>query len=127
MSLLDKQQETAAFPQYAASKKLYQLAQHPFDLTAEGNLTAERLQRLCVRGCGYRLLYGTERVTEEVIDVLCELAEQACAVERMEQMQAGAVMNRIAGYRSENRTVLHTASRGFFLSTLMLPLLLKKR
>ena len=60
------------------------------------------------------MLYGTERITEEVINTLLELSRQALAINQMEKMQAGAVINKIEGVPSENRRVLHTAVRDFF-------------
>ena len=93
----------AAFSQYQATKKLCSLAENPLDLTAEGNLTPERLRTFCIEACGYKLLYGTERITEMELQALQELATEAQAIEKMEKMQAGEVMNRIEGYPSENR------------------------
>jgi glucose-6-phosphate isomerase len=46
---------------------------------------------------------------------LKELASEAHLVEKMEAMQHGAVINKIEGYPSENRMVLHTAMRDFFM------------
>lgn len=100
--------------QYYSFKKLQELAKHPFDLTKEGHLTPERLARYTAQSAGYRMLYGTERVTDEVIHFLKELAHEAEVFNKMEQMQAGAVLNFIKGYPSENRSVLHTATRDFF-------------
>ncbi|MGA8163476.1 MAG: glucose-6-phosphate isomerase [Waddliaceae bacterium] len=107
-------QPMVAFPQYEATKKLRALAEDPFNLTVEGNVTPQRLTTFCAEACGYRLLYGTERVTESILQTLQELAAEAQAIEKMEKMQAGEVLNRIEGYASENRAVLHTALRGFF-------------
>ncbi len=102
------------FENYTASKKLSKLAQNPFDLSKEGNLTPERIEKYIIDGCGYKFLYGTEKVTDEVIATLEELAKESHAVEKMESMQRGDVMNFIEGYPSENRPVLHTALRDFF-------------
>jgi glucose-6-phosphate isomerase len=110
--LQSSQQES--FPQYPAFKKLQELAKHPFDLAREGNLTPERLAHYTAESAGYRLLYGTERVTEEVMHFLKELAEEAHVFTKMEQMQGGAHLNFIKGFPSENRSVLHTATRDFF-------------
>lgn len=106
--------QSKTFPQYASAKRLTQLATQPFDLTAKGNLTPERLSTFVAGACGYRLLYGTERVTEEVMMLLRDLAEEAGALKKMEAMQAGEIINSIDGYPSENRAVLHTATRDFF-------------
>lgn len=102
------------FSQYEAAKRLKSLAAHPFDLTASNALTPERLRKFCAVACGYQLFYGTERVTEEVIKALIDLSKEAQALKKMEEMQAGAVINCIEGFPSENRSVLHTATRDFF-------------
>lgn len=102
------------FSEYPAYKKLEKLAKHPFDLAKEGNLTPVRLAHFTAESAGYHLLYGTERITDEVMKFLFELAEEAEVFHKMEAMQGGAVLNYIEGYPSENRSVLHTATRDFF-------------
>ncbi|MEI8366538.1 MAG: glucose-6-phosphate isomerase [Parachlamydiaceae bacterium] len=102
------------FMDLPAAKKLEALARHPIDLTVEANLTPQRLAQLVAESCGYRLLYGTERVTEDVMEALVELAGEAGALSKMTRMQAGEILNFIQGYPSENRSVLHTATRDFF-------------
>jgi glucose-6-phosphate isomerase len=102
------------FTELKAYKKLKILAENPFDLTEERNLTPERISKFSATSCGYKFLYGTERVTEEVMKTLLELATEANALDKMHKMQNGEVLNFIEGYPSENRAVLHTATRDFF-------------
>ncbi len=102
------------FDRYPATKKLMQQAENPFDLTKEGNLTPERLARFISEAAGYKLLYGTERIDEQTLQLLLELASQAHALDKMEKMQAGEMMNYIKDYPSEHRSVLHTAVRDFW-------------
>jgi glucose-6-phosphate isomerase len=104
----------AGFTRHKAFDKLKQLAENPFDLTKEGGLSPQRVREFCAEACGYQFLYGTERVNEDVMRALAELAEEAQALEKMAQLQNGEVMNFIDGYPSENRPVLHTATRDFF-------------
>jgi glucose-6-phosphate isomerase len=104
----------ARFNEYPAFRKLQELARTPFDLTAPGALTAQRLESYRAEACGWRLLYGTERVNEQVLQALDELAGQADAHRWMERMQAGEVINQIEGFESERREVLHTAMRDLF-------------
>jgi glucose-6-phosphate isomerase len=104
----------SAFTHYRATHTLKSLAQHPFDLTQPGNLSPARIQNLTAESCGYKLLYGTERVTDEVMTALHAMALEARVHEKMEKMQAGEVINKIEGFPSENRPVLHTAMRDFF-------------
>lgn len=106
--------EFANFTQLKASQKLKKLAEHPYDLTVANALTPERVAKFRASDVGYQLLYATERVTQEVMQTLFELASEAKAHEKMEKMQAGDVVNFIEGYPSENRAALHTAVRDFF-------------
>lgn len=102
------------FTQTRAFQALNALAQQPIDLTAPQLLTPDRLQQYQATSCGYKLLYGTERVTDAVMDGLKDLAKETNALAMMQQMQSGEILNRIEGFPSENRAVLHTATRDFF-------------
>lgn len=102
------------FLNYKAVAKLRELAAKPFDLSKAGNLTPLRIEEFCAASCGYEMLYGTERVTNEVMDALAKLASEADVLSLMERMQNGEVLNFIKGFPSENRAVLHTATRDFF-------------
>jgi glucose-6-phosphate isomerase len=93
--------------QLHACEKLSGLAEKPFDLTQ--GLQKERVSRFTLEAAGWTLSYATEKVTDEVITQLVELASEVNAVEKMERMQKGDVMNPF-----ENRSVLHTAVRDLF-------------
>lgn len=71
--------------------------------------------------CGYDCLYGMQRINEEVLDGLQDLANEAGLIDALTAMQTGAVLNRIEGYACENRQVLHTACRDLFKETPMVP------
>ncbi len=103
-----------AFSLYPASKRLHDLAKEVIDLSQPNQLTPERLKNYAARGCGFKLLYGTERVTDEVMQALSDLAQEAGAPEKMRKMQDGEEMNFVCATPSENRSVLHTAVRDFF-------------
>lgn len=105
---------THKFTEFASYKKLTALAQQPIDLAAEGVLSPERIAQMSAEADGFRLLYGTERVTSEVMEALAELAKETNVFDKMQAMQGGEVLNRIEGFPCENRTVLHTAMRDFF-------------
>lgn len=93
-------------------------AEKPFDLTAEMSLLADsRLgQYVCSSPC-YKLFYATQRVTDRVLDLLGQMADECQVVEQFKAMRRGAILNRIEGFPSENRQVLHTASRDIFSQT----------
>lgn len=102
------------FSSHKSVAKLASLARTPHDLTAVDGLTAQRIEAYAVSFCGFDLLYGTQRVTPEVIDALQQLADEAGLIDAFLAMKEGEVLNRIEGYASENRQVLHTASRDVF-------------
>lgn len=94
---------------------LGELARSPYDLTASGALTADdRIATFQCQSAGLRMFYATQRVDERVLTALQELADECGLVRRFREMRAGAVINRIEGWPSENRQVLHTSSRDLF-------------
>ena len=105
----------SSFRHYKASHVLKGLAANPFDLTINGNLSTNRIERYALQAGEFKYLYGTERVNDDVLHALKELAHEAHLIEKMEAMQRGDVLNKIDGVPSENRMVLHTAMRDFFM------------
>ncbi|MBI4081033.1 MAG: glucose-6-phosphate isomerase [Candidatus Lambdaproteobacteria bacterium] len=97
-----------------AYKTLQELARQPYDLTRPGALSPERIGALRASACGFDLLYGTERVEPRTLEALETLARETRAREQFRMLMAGEVMNRIEGHESENRRVLHFASRDAF-------------
>ena len=102
------------FSEFSSVEKLNHLAESVPDLTEDGALTPKRIEQMVAKSLGLTLYYGTERVNEEVMDTLVELSKEAHVMEKMRAMQEGEVINKIEGYESENRMVLHTAMRDFF-------------
>ncbi len=84
------------------------------DLTDPALLTPDRLQSLRSHSAGFDLFYATQRVDESILAALQALADQGGVIEQFLAMKKGAVMNRIEGWPSENRQVLHTACRDVF-------------
>lgn len=93
---------------------LSELADDAINLTKEGELCEKRLETLVSEAVGIKLLYATERVSENTMRALCDLAKETGALSKMERMQSGEVVNLIEGHESEKRAVLHTATRDFF-------------
>lgn len=110
----DLLQQKSPFMSYQSTNQLRQLALNPINLAHSGELTPERLSNYYGECCGYKLLYGTERVTDEVMKALQDLAQESHALDKMKRMQAGEIMNFVKPYPSENRPVLHTATRDVF-------------
>jgi len=102
------------FSNHPAVTKLAALARDPHDLTAVDGLPPARVRQYTASFCGFDLLYATQRITPEVMNSLQELADEAGLVDAFKAMKQGTVLNCIEGYASENRQVLHTASRDVF-------------
>ena len=95
-------------------EKLMKLARNPFDLTSPGAISPERIKAYKASGAGFDLLFATQRVDDAVLNGLQQLADQSGVLGQFHDMKCGAVMNRIDGYESEERQVLHTACRDIF-------------
>ncbi len=65
-----------------------------------------RGERLCVEAVGLYFDYSKQRVTDETIELLLQLATECKLAERIEAMFSGEKIN-----LTENRAVLHTALR----------------
>jgi len=111
---MNKNIATTNLDQTQAYYSLKALALNPFDLTAPITLNPERIRTMKSSAVGFDLLYATERITDEVLDALLRLAEESRAVEQFAMTMRGEKMNRIDGFESEDRQVLHTASRNVF-------------
>jgi len=109
------------FSMMPACAELAALAGAPYDLTAPGALSPARINRYRTHAAGLDLLYSTQRVDESVLAALQKLAEQSGAVVQFLLMKKGAVLNRIEGYASEERQVLHTACRDIFAPVSLAP------
>lgn len=102
------------FSKMKSVKSLQKLAKKGLDLRAEGLLTPKRIHAFQASACGFKLLWGCERVDSEIMEGLFALAKEAELPKKMAAMQAGEVINKIEGCESEERSVLHTAMRDFF-------------
>jgi glucose-6-phosphate isomerase len=100
-----------SFPAYTT---LTRLADSPVDLSDPDILTPQRIEEWICRTGDFDLLYGTERITTEVLDGLQTLANEMNLTEQLNAMKLGAVMNTIDGFDSEDRKVLHTSCRDVF-------------
>ncbi|MBP9842061.1 MAG: glucose-6-phosphate isomerase [Simkaniaceae bacterium] len=95
-------------------KRLRDLAKDPVDLTDKQVFTPKRLKEMRAKALNLQLFFGTERVSPEVLEGLFQLAKETQAVKKMHRVQDGEIMNKIEGFPSEERMVLHTAMRDFF-------------
>ncbi len=106
--------ETPSFDTTHAFNALMSLATQPFDMTQDGAITQERLVNYKAEGAHYTLLYGFERITDKCLEELIELSRERKVLEQMHCMQTGEMVNFIAGFDSERRAALHTATRDVF-------------
>ena len=96
-------------------KRLQSLAASPYDLTAPGALQQnDRIAGMICRSAGLRLFYAAQRIGDLELEAFQEFADEHHLVDRFKAMRRGAVINRISGWESENRQVLHTSSRDIF-------------
>ncbi len=102
------------FLELTAVGKLQDHAESPCDLTEPDLLSTQRFSDYYLSSCGFDLLYATQRLDGSVLTALQELADEAELIEKFLAMKQGAVMNRIEGFPSEERQVLHTSSRDVF-------------
>lgn len=105
------------FTELPVCMRLKELARKPYDLTAPAALNPERIEKYTAAAAGLDFLYATQRIDDRVLNSLQQLADEAGLVDQFVAMKSGRVMNRIEGYSSENRTVLHTACRDIFSSS----------
>jgi glucose-6-phosphate isomerase len=94
--------------------KLRELARNPYDLSAKDAVNPGRIQGMQMSACGIKMLYGTERVDDKTLEALDALAKDRGVMGKLKAMMDGEVVNKIEGYESENRQVLHTAMRDVF-------------
>ncbi len=108
------------FDRTKSFETLKRLSHQLVDLT-QGSLTPQRIQEMVLQGPSFDLLYAAERVNEEILQALFDLAHEAKATEKMGAMQDGEIINEIEGFASEHRSVLHTATRDVFGSKTAAP------
>ncbi len=101
-------------PKFQACNKLSQLAKKSANLKDPHFLTPERLKSCVAESCGFKLLYGTEKISDEVLAALIELRKEASLIEKMHEMQDGVKVNYTDGDHTPARPALHTAVRDFF-------------
>lgn len=102
------------FTQLNSFKVLQKMSQKPFDLTKKNALNKKRIEAFQSKNGKIKLLYATERVDEKIMKALFSLAKEREVLQKMRAMQSGQKLNKIQGFPSENRSVLHTAMRDFF-------------
>jgi len=99
------------FKKYRAYNELERLSKKPLDMTKKGVLSSSRIHDMKLEACGWKMLYGTERVDSEVVKSLVSLADEAKVFLKMKDMQNMRVMNFVSNCKSEDRMVGHTAIR----------------
>ncbi len=109
-------QQWKAIRECGAYTELKQCLEKLPDLTDEAVLTPERISRYVCTGPSFRLLYGCQHVSDEILDCFQKVADEARLVEQFRKMRRGVVLNKIEGYPSEERQVLHTSCRDIFSS-----------
>lgn len=99
------------FKDYTAWKRLEHCKEKVPDLTRSNSLNEKRIKEMTLSACRLKMFYGTERVDEQIVGYLSELAHEANVLEKMAFLQDMEVMNYVNNYQSEKRRVGHTAIR----------------
>jgi glucose-6-phosphate isomerase len=99
------------FKKYPSYIKLQGFAKNPIDLSGQGVLSSSRIHEMKLEACGWKMLYGTERVDTQVVKDLENLALDADVFSKMKDMQDMKMMNFVKNCKSEERMVGHTAIR----------------
>ena len=105
---------TPRFETARSHAHLVELAKRAPNIGLSGVITPERMTSMMAEGAGLTLLYGFERVDQEILQGLQALADERRVVDQMKALFSGDVVNWIEGYESEERAVLHPASRDVF-------------
>lgn len=104
-------------------EELKHLAESPYDLTtADALVKDDRLGHYVSRSPLLSYHYSTQRVSDDVLSLLQKMADELELVAQFKSMRRGAVLNKIDGYDSEDRQVLHTACRDLFEGDVAEPL-----
>ena len=103
-----------SFEKSKSAARLHELATLAPALNSSQFLTEERMASLLCQGANLLLLYGFERVNQEILRELQALADERQVVQQMQALFDGRPINFIEGYESEKRAVLHPATRDVF-------------
>lgn len=95
-----------------ACGQLRTLAKETVDLTAEGTLTPQRIERFASKGPIFNLHYAFERVDHRVLKVLQALCNEMGLVDQHRALAAGARFNQVEGWTKKPVQVLHMLNRG---------------
>ncbi len=106
--------QTPCFDKTKSYKTLEDLARSCIDLTNKDIDFPARIAKYRASACGWKYLYAFERVDDQIVNALFDLAKERKVLEQMNAMQDGFPINFIEGFESENRAVLHTAQRDIF-------------
>jgi glucose-6-phosphate isomerase len=97
-----------------STKRLIELAKRAPNLSLPGVVTGERVASMLSHGAGLTVLYGFQRVDQEILRELQTLADERRVVPQMQALFAGRAVNFIEGFESEKRAALHPATRDVF-------------
>ncbi len=106
------------FDMTRSAKRLAELAKRAPTLSISGVITEERMASLQSHGAGLTMLYGFQRVDQEILRALQALGEERQVIPQMHALFAGKPVNFIEGFESETRAVLHPATRDVFEQTI---------
>lgn len=105
---------TPRFEIARSTKRLEELAKRAPNLSLAEVITEERIASMASHGANLSVLYGFQRVDQEILRELQQLADERQVVQQMQCLFSGKPINFIEGFESEKRAVLHPATRDVF-------------
>ena len=63
--------------------KLRELARNPYDLSSKDAVNPGRISSMQTSTCGLKMLYGTERVDDKIMEALVELAKDRAVMPKL--------------------------------------------
>lgn len=106
--------EAPKFETAKSTSRLTELAKRAPHISLAGVITPERLASMVSLGANLTMLYGFQRVDQEILNELQALADERQVVPQMRALFEGKPINWIEGYPSEQRSVLHPATRDVY-------------
>ena len=74
------------FKEYKSFKKLEEFSKKLVDLSDKNILTPSRIKNFKRENCGFKLLFGCERIDERVLNELFNLAKESSCLDKMRDM-----------------------------------------
>jgi glucose-6-phosphate isomerase len=106
--------DTVPFEQTKSSALLLELAKNAPDLSVPNFITEERITSMSSFGAGVMVVYGLQRVNNDIFSALQALAEERQVFKQMQSLFSGKPVNFVEGFSSKGIPALHPITRDIF-------------